>query len=573
MRRPPFPDIDELLQRLLDEQIEPEELERLQRALREDPRVRDYYVDSMLVCAVLRRSGQVTGELSESDLIQALTDESRRGGIKRFWQRCRLIAAILMFGALVSACFFLFRHKAQGPSIGRLTGAYEAQWRGSHPRPGEPLHAGIYDLREGAAKMELGQGISLLIEAPCQIELTSVDEVNLRKGRLVAVSSQAKGFRVRTLTALITDLGTEFGVIVHTDGSTEAHVLKGHISVALDPNRSSQPTSLVVNEGQATAVDTAGQTIRNGLVARVDLFLLQLPPSYQPADVSGRLNLADIVGGGNGSGSGKLERGIDLGTGLVFRHPPNTIRRSRQNKFQPTAQLHGIDGVFVPNGALGPVVISSTGLTFSECPRTMGSYYGGPANSGKFFDIPSQQVYSARLNGIIYGTSRHPALNLHPNAGITFDLDQIRQDNPNIQIDRFTALCGIPKDQPQTQFSSADVWILLDGVVSLHLRYPVERNIVEKVDVPIRPQTRFLTLVTTCSGRADYSWIFFGDPFLEPDVTAQEDSPTKQSYAFIDSCKLYGPQFFPLYSAVNVFCSESWRQLSIHSLGGSYHDW
>jgi hypothetical protein len=521
MRRPPFPDIDELLQRLLDEQIEPEEIKRLQKAIREDPQVRDYYVDSMLVCAVLRRSGQVTGELSESDLIQALTDESRRGGIKHFWQRFRSIAAILMFGALVSASFFLFRHKTQGSSIGRLNDAYEVQWRGSHPLPGEPLRAGLYDLREGVAKMELDQDISLLLEAPCQVELTSVDEVNLRKGRLVAVSSQAKGFRVRTLTALITDLGTEFGVIVHADGSTEAHVLKGHISIALDPNRSSQPTSLVVNEGQATTVDAAGQTIRSGLVARADLFLLQLPSSYQPADVSERLNLADIVGGGNGSGRGKLERGIDLGTGLAFKHPPNTIRRSRQNKFRPTPQLRGIDGIFVPNGARGPVVISSTGLTFSECPRTMGSYYGGPANSGKFFDIPSQQVYTARLNGISYGTSRHPALNLHPNAGITFDLDQIRQDNPNIQIDRFTAVCGIPKDLPQTQFSSADVWVLLDGVISLHLRYPSERSVVENVDVPIPAQTRFLTLVTTCPGRADYSWIFFGDPFLEPAATVQ----------------------------------------------------
>jgi hypothetical protein len=523
MKRPPFPDIDELLQRLLDDQIDSEEMERLQKAIREDPQVRDYYVNSMLACAMLRRSGHVTGELSESDLIQALTDESRRGGIKRFWQRFRSIAAILLFGALVSVSFFLFRHKAQGPSIGRLTGVYEVQWRGSHPRPGEPLYAGLYDLREGVANMELGQGMNLMVEAPCQVELTSVDEVNLRKGRLVVVSLQAKGFRVRTLTALITDLGTEFGVIVHSDGSTEAHVLKGHIRVDLDPNKSNQSTSLVVNEGQATAVDAAGQTIRSGLAARVDLFLLQLPPSNEPAGMSGRLNLADIVGGGNGRGSGKLDRGIDLGTGQVFRHPPNTIRRSRQNKYRPTPQSHGIDGVFVPNGTLGPVVISSTGLTFSECPRTTGSYYGGPANSGKFFDIPSKQIYKARLNGKSYGTSRHPALNLHPNAGITFDLDQIRQDNPNVRIERFTAVCGIPKDLPQTQFSSADIWILLDGVVSLHLRYPVGRNVVEKVNVPIPAKTRFLTLVTTCSGRADYSWIFFGDPFLEPAATVQEE--------------------------------------------------
>jgi len=528
MKRLPFQDIDELLQRLLDDQIDSEEMERLQQAIREDPQVRDYYVDSMLACAVIRLSGQVTGDLSESDLIQALTDESRRDGIKRFWQRFRSIAAILLFGALVSVSFFLFRHKAQGPEVGRLIGAYEAQWRGSHPRSGELLHAGLYDLRQGAAKMELCQGLNLMVEAPCQVELTSVNEVNLRKGRLVVLSSQAKDFRVRTPMCLITDLGTEFGVIVHSDGSTEAHVLKGHISVTLDPNKSNQPTSLVVNEGQATAVDAAGQTIRGGLAARADLFLLELPTFNQTADVSERLNLADIVGGGNGRGSGKLDRGIDLGTGQAFKHPPSAIRRSRQNKYRPTPQLRGIDGVFVPNGTLGPVVISSTGLTFSECPRTMGSYYGGPDNSGRFFDIPSQKIYTARLNGISYGTSRHPALNLHPNAGITFDLDQIRQDNPNIRIERFTAVCGIPKNLPQTQFSSADVWILLDGVVCLHLRYPVGRNVVEKVNVPIPAKTRFLTLVTTCSGRADYSWIFFGDPFLEPAATVQVE-PLKSS--------------------------------------------
>ncbi len=100
---------------------------------------------------------------------------------------------------------------------------------------------------------------------------------------------------------------------------------------------------------------------------------------------------------------------------------------------------------------------------------------------------------------------------------------KIRQDNPNVQIDRFTAVCGIPKDLPQPQFSSADVWVLLDGAVGLHLHYPAERNVVEKVDVPIPAQTRFLMLVTTCPGRADYSWIFFGDPFLEPATTVQAE--------------------------------------------------
>jgi hypothetical protein len=524
MSKPPFPDMDELLQRLLDDQIQPEEMERLQKAIREDPRVLDYYVDSMLVCAVVRRSSHVTGELSESDLIQALSGGRSQGSSKRILRYLYSIAAILILGILILTFLNLFLHKPQGPVIGRLIGTYEAQWQGARPHPGEPLYVGSYDLREGVAKMELDQGTSLLLEAPCQVRLTSVCEVTLRRGRIVVVSSQAKDFRVRTLTALITDLGTEFGVIAHFDGSTEAHILKGRISIALDPNISGRPTSLVVSEGQATVVDATGQTIQGGLAARADLFLLQLPLSDHHASESKRLNLADIVGGGNGRGTGTLNRGIDLGTGDAFNCPATDIRKARQSEFRPTPQFRGIDGVFVPIGASGPVRISSTGLTFSECPRTVGSYYGGPADSGKFYDLLSRQIHTVRLNGVSYGTSRHQALNLHPNAGITFDLDRIRQDNPDIDIDRFTAVCAIPKDLPQNRFSSADVWVLLDGVVSLHLRYPTGQGVVEKVDVPIPVQTRFLTLVTTCSGRADYSWILFGDPFLEPTATVRKEA-------------------------------------------------
>jgi hypothetical protein len=527
MSTPPFPDMDELLQRLLDDQLEPEEMERLQKAMREDPRVREYYVDSLFTCGVIRRSSQVTGELSESDLIQALSDGESRGVSKRVGRHLYSIAAILMLGVLVLASLSLFRHRDQGSAIGTLVGAYEAQWKGARPRPGEPLRPGRYDLRDGLAKMELGGGTSLLLEAPCQIELKSTEEVTLRSGRLATtVPPQARGFRVRTPTALITDLGTEFGVIAHSDGSTEAHVLKGHISVALDPNRAARAAPLVVNEGLAVAVDPNGRTIRGGLAARADLFvlLLQLPSSSQPAGPARRVNLADLVGGGDGRGAGTLDQGVDLGTGQAFGGPATAIRETRQNAFHPTPQLRGINGVFIPTGALAPLVISSTGLIFSECPPTLGSYYGGPVNSGKFYDLPSKQIHVPRLNGITYGTSSHPALTLHPNAGITFDLDQIRQDHPDLPFARFTAVCSIPKDLPQTQFSSADVWVLLDGAVRLHLRYPPDRHVLEKVDLPIPPRTRFLTLVSTCTGRADYSWIFFGDPFLEPAAPVQAEA-------------------------------------------------
>ncbi len=168
MSTAPFPDMDELVQRLLDDQIEPDEMHRLGKAILEDPRVRDYYIDSLLVSAVIRRSSQVTGELSKSDLIRALSSGEGRFGFKRVARYLRSVAAILILGALIVASLSLFRHKAPGPAVGSLAGEYEAQWRGFHPRPGEPLYVGAYDLREGAVKMDLDQGTSLLLEAPCQ---------------------------------------------------------------------------------------------------------------------------------------------------------------------------------------------------------------------------------------------------------------------------------------------------------------------------------------------------------------------------------------------------------------------
>jgi len=219
--------------------------------------------------------------------------------------------------------------------------------------------------------------------------------------------------------------------------------------------------------------------------------------------------------GGKSRGIGTLDRGIDLGTGQAFTGPATAVRLSQRNEFRALPQFRGIDGVFVPDGSKGPVLVSSTGLFFYECPQTAGSYWGGPANSGKFFVTQTRRIYTGRLDGIDYGTSEHPALSLHPNAGITFNLDQIRLDNPGVQIDRLTAVCGIPKDLPQPRSSPGDVWILLDGVVHLHLHFPADRYVLEKVDVSIPPQKRFLTLVSTCPGDVESCWMIFGDPFLE----------------------------------------------------------
>ncbi|MDH7599294.1 MAG: FecR domain-containing protein [Sedimentisphaerales bacterium] len=514
MSKPPFPNMDELLQRLLDGNANQEEVQHLADAILADPQVRDYYIDSMVVAAVVRRSSHVTGDLSKADLIRALSAAERRRSSTRSKLLLYTIAAALLIGGVVFFGLTSFVREGRGPVIGVLVEDYCTQWQGRHPSVGGVLRAGPYYLRSGLARMGIGAGASLLLEGPCRLELKGPMEVDLRSGRLVAtVEAQPKGFQVRTPTALITDMGTQFGVIAHPDGSTEAHVLKGQIRVTVDTQGAEQSRSILVNEGSAAVVGADRHTLQGGLAARVDLFVLEIPPASQPANLKRRISLADIVGGGNGRGTGTLERGIDLVTGQPFTGLPNTIRWVRQDRFQPV-RSKGVDSVFIPYGASGRVTISTTGLVFTGCPRTRGSYYGGPANSGRFFDILTQQVFVTRLNGVTYGTPAHPAMTLHPNAGITFDLDEIRRDNPDVLIGRFTATCGIPRDLPHPRFSHADVWVLLDGQLSVHLNFPQEQNPVYKIDIPIPAHVRFLTLMATCSGRADYSWIVFGDPFL-----------------------------------------------------------
>jgi hypothetical protein len=251
-----------------------------------------------------------------------------------------------------------------------------------------------------------------------------------------------------------------------------------------------------------------------------------LPGQAESSCPGKRLSLADVVGGGNGFGTGVAGEGIDLLTGRTFRRPIRVVRQALQGGYVTIPQRHYVDGVFVPNAGSGKVVVSSTGRVFPGCPVTLGTYYEGVVNTAQqtVVDLPDA-TYPGLLRGVEYGTAQHPALNIHPNAGITFDLDAIRQDNPGASIERFTALCGISESTPRPRRSAADFWVLVDGRVAFHFSCPMSENRSSEAAVPIPSEARFLTLVTTCTADAGYSWCFFGDPILHLAVQDQNPHP------------------------------------------------
>jgi hypothetical protein len=125
-------------------------------------------------------------------------------------------------------------------------------------------------------------------------------------------------------------------------------------------------------------------------------------------------------------------------------------------------------------------------------------------------------IMSFSLNGMMIGNkSGHNALLIHPNAGITFDLDSIRKTLSKPEQIRFKTLCGIAENSLFSQ-AKADFWILVDGKCEFHFHSEGSKTAAKEVDIVIEPNQRFLTLATTDGGdRINYDWCLFADPFLE----------------------------------------------------------
>jgi hypothetical protein len=119
-------------------------------------------------------------------------------------------------------------------SVARLIRIADCHWAiGSHsPHLGDDLEPGRkLVLLSGLAEFMFTSGVRVLLEGPATAEVTSRSSVMLRRGKLTArvEDPDARGFEVRTPGMKYTDLGTEFGVSVATDGVQELVVFRGAV--------------------------------------------------------------------------------------------------------------------------------------------------------------------------------------------------------------------------------------------------------------------------------------------------------------------------------------------------------
>ncbi|MCK4629225.1 MAG: NPCBM/NEW2 domain-containing protein, partial [Sedimentisphaerales bacterium] len=289
--------------------------------------------------------------------------------------------------------------------------------------------------------------------------------------------------------------GTEFGIIAERSGKTETLVFQGEIELRTGSDVVRHGDSKRLTAGFAGVVDNFGNLSVNKTKKNINRFVRKIPAKSRFGCPGKRLDLADIVGGGNGFGTGIKGQAINPETG---RFVPENIacKKIITGGFVPVEESVFIDGVFMPGCVNGRIQVSSTGDVFNGCRDTDDTCWGDITNVGELivYDVGLMQSLPY-LDNLKYGTAIHPAIYIHSNAGITFDLDAIRSALPEQKIMSFSALCGINETIPEE--AEADIRVLVDGKERFGRFGQTPQSAAVSVWLELDKNDRFLTLMVT----------------------------------------------------------------------------
>lgn len=151
-------------------------------------------------------------------------------------------------------------------------------------RPGAPLMPGaVLKLSRGAVEVTCANGAVLVIEGPALMRMIDPNTVALDRGKLCARVPHGNGrFRVTASKLTVTDLGTEFGVDVSSDGVALTHVFEGRVSVAApDPAKGQEAAVRLLQRDQTARCPVAGGPIES-VPAATDTFTRDIAHYLRP---------------------------------------------------------------------------------------------------------------------------------------------------------------------------------------------------------------------------------------------------------------------------------------------------
>lgn len=126
--------------------------------------------------------------------------------------------------------------------------------------PGATIPPGELAWEAGLIQLEFYGGATVIAEGPARLEILDDAQVICHSGRLRAhVPEPARGFVVLAPTVELVDLGTEFGIDVAANGSTEVHVFDGKVELYEARSNRDLQTRRELNAGDAVALTPQGR--------------------------------------------------------------------------------------------------------------------------------------------------------------------------------------------------------------------------------------------------------------------------------------------------------------------------
>lgn len=549
-------ELEALLQRIADETIDPGVGERLERLLGGDSERQRFYFEYLATHVALEREGrfeanmealriyrrskqahglnaQISDPTVAASLIRSRADAEGRSSAFQFLANARVVSYAVAASLLLALYFGGWAYLGCPAFVATIVST-----QGDTEPIGERLREGeSRSFRAGRVQVEYLSGTVVTIEGPAVVGAFHRNGLVLDRGRLVAsVPKRAVGFAVQTPSTKIVDLGTEFGVNVDPQGTTETVVFEGLVEVATaeSGNHADPENAVLLGAGDLALIDREGTAdLQRGAAGKVaDRYVRGLRRE---------LSLAGLLGGGDGRSDQSPWRSLDPTTGLFSN--PTTIDHlyaDQPGRLIPVDASEFITGVFVPGGDDGSCVLTPSGQTFRHerlsGNETFGPFVlGAPAPPRMSGGTRGENVMASVVGGVDYGGEEHSIVFMHSNKGVTLDLRKLSEANAGLRPYRFRALVGSSERSHETRpldsrhfKMTADFWVLVDGEVAYERIGFQGDDGMESIEVRIPPDAEYLTLI---AGNGDIKtildWVVIANGrliFSEPNVVAHSST-------------------------------------------------
>lgn len=254
-------DFESALIGLLDGEISPEDFAELKVYLADSADARMRYLDfaELHNLLELELSARPVIQPGATEVISVERIVARQQRKTLRWSAVAAAALVMLMGILLRLVLTpepeaVFSYRTTQDTILSVSHSTTGE---ETPAPGALVIGSRLVLDQGVVELTLDSGVVSIIEAPADLTLEADDRIQLAQGiAWFEVPKGAEGFQVQTPDVLVTDLGTEFGVISTDAALDEVHVFQGKVRVE---NLNGLKRSEILNAGNARQIGPAGR--------------------------------------------------------------------------------------------------------------------------------------------------------------------------------------------------------------------------------------------------------------------------------------------------------------------------